>query len=132
MGQKGKVMENNTEKRNSIMQMAKGAFQERVDYEMSRVIDNILDPNTSATAKRKITLTIDLVPDDFRRTVAVSVQAKATLATTTPIKTALFITGDSNGEMVVAEAVPQAPGQIAFDGTEQEPPKILKLMNINN
>lgn len=29
--------------RSSILQMARGAFQERVDYEMGRVVDNILD-----------------------------------------------------------------------------------------
>ena len=50
--------------KDSIMRMARGAFEERVDYEMSRVIDNITDPNTKATAKRKITLTIELIPDD--------------------------------------------------------------------
>ena len=52
--------------RSSILQMARGAFQERVDYEMGRVVDNILDLNTKATAKRKITLTIELTPDDLR------------------------------------------------------------------
>ena len=29
--------------RSSILQMARGAFQEHVDYEMGRVVDNILD-----------------------------------------------------------------------------------------
>ena len=55
------------ENRDSIMRMARGAFEERVDYEMDKVIQNILDPNTKATAKRKITLTIELTPDDERR-----------------------------------------------------------------
>lgn len=36
----------------SILQMARGAIQERADYEMSRLLDNILDPNTAATAQR--------------------------------------------------------------------------------
>ena len=54
------------ENRDSIMRMARGAFEERVDYEMDKVIQNILDPNTKATAKRKITLTIELTPDDER------------------------------------------------------------------
>lgn len=40
--------------RDSILQMARGAFIERVDYEMAKVIQNILDPNTKATAKRNI------------------------------------------------------------------------------
>lgn len=30
----------------SILQMARGAIQERADYEMTRLLANILDPNT--------------------------------------------------------------------------------------
>ena len=118
--------------RSSILQMARGEFQERVDYEMGRVVDNILDLNTKATAKRKITLTIELTPDDERQTISVAVQAKATLAPTNPVATALCITSDGNGEMVVAEMVPQIPGQINMDGTQQEAPKILKLVQTAN
>lgn len=32
----------------SILQMAHGAFMERADYEMSRIMENILDVNTAA------------------------------------------------------------------------------------
>ena len=101
--------------------------EERVDYEMDKVIQNILDPNTKATAKRKITLTIELTPDDERRTIGVSVTAKSTLAATNPVATALYVTSDGNGELVVAEMVPQVPGQMNMDGTQQEAPKLLKL-----
>lgn len=97
------------ENRDSIMRMAHGAFEERVDYEMDKVIQNILDPNTKATAKRKITLTIELTPDDERRQIQVSVTAKSTLAATNPVATSLYVTGDGNGELVVAEMVPQVP-----------------------
>ena len=45
------------ENRDSIMRMARGAFEERVDYEMDKVIQNILDPNTKATAKTVYTIT---------------------------------------------------------------------------
>ena len=79
---------NEQNQRDSIMSMARGAFEERVDYEMDKVIQNILDPNTKATAKRKITLTIELTPDDERRTIGVSVTAKSTLASS-PTSTAL-------------------------------------------
>ena len=47
-------MEN--QNRASILQMARGAIQERVDYEVCKAVDNILDLNTDPTAKRKITL----------------------------------------------------------------------------
>ena len=103
---------NEQNQRDSIMSMARGAFEERVDYEMDKVIQNILDPNTKATAKRKITLTIELTPDDERR----------------PVATALYVTSDGNGELVVAEMVPQVPGQMNMDGTQQEAPKLLKLV----
>lgn len=113
---------NHETQRASILQMAQGAFQERVDYEMQRCVDNILDVNTKATAKRKITLTIELTPDDDRRQIRVNVVAKATLAATNPVATS------GNGEMVVAEMVPQLPGQMRMDGHEQEAPKILNLL----
>lgn len=90
---------NEQNQRDSIMSMARGAFEERVDYEMDKVIQNILDPNTKATAKRKITLTIELTPDDERRTIGVSVTAKSTLAATNPVATALYVTSDGNGEL---------------------------------
>lgn len=35
----------------SILEMSMGAILERVDYEMGKVMDNILDPNTKATAR---------------------------------------------------------------------------------
>ena len=84
------------ENRDSIMRMARGAFEERVDYEMDKVIQNILDPNTKAA--------------------------------TNPVATSLYVTGDGNGELVVAEMVPQVPGQMNMDGTQQEAPKLLKLV----
>ncbi len=111
----------------SILRMARGAFEERVDYEMNRVIQNILDPNTKATAKRKIALTIELTPDDERQQIQVSVAAKSTLAGTNPVTTALYVTGDEKGELAFVEMVPQIPGQMRMDGAEQEPPKLLKL-----
>ena len=123
-------MENN-DQRSSLLQMAKGAIQERVDYEVSRVVDNLLDVNTDAKAKRKVTLTITMTADDDRRVVKVEASAKSTLAPVTPIGTSLVITADGNGEMMLAEIIPQVPGQISMEGTVQEAPKILKIAASN-
>lgn len=117
----------NADMRSSLLQMAQGAIQERVDYEVSRVVDNVLDMNTEATAKRKVVLTIELIPDKDRRVVKVNASAKSTLAPVTPVGTSLVVTADGNGEMMLAEIVPQVPGQVSLDGTEQETPKILKI-----
>ena len=69
----------------SILQMARGAFQERVDLEMAKVIDNILDPNTKPTQKRKVTMTMEFVPDDDRQNIAVSVTVKSDRAYRSPV-----------------------------------------------
>ena len=117
--------------RSSMLQMAKGAIQERVDYEVSRVIDNILDMNTDPKAKRKVVLTIELKPDEGRQVITMNASAKSTLAPTTPIASSLVITSDSKGETMVAEIVPQVPGQMNMDGAEQEAPRILKIASRN-
>lgn len=62
-------------KASSLIDMANGAIKERLDYEMGRVIQNISDPNTKATAKRTITVKITLEPDEERQHVEVSATA---------------------------------------------------------
>lgn len=113
--------------RSSILQMAKGAIQERVDYEVTRVIDNILDINTKPTEKRKVVLTIEMKPDEARQVITMTASAKSTLAAATPIASSLVVSSDENGKPMVAEIVPQVPGQMSMEGTEQEKPKLLKL-----
>lgn len=39
----------------------------------------------------------------------------------------LITNAPSTGELLVAEMVPQVPGQLALDGEEQDHPKILKF-----
>lgn len=115
----------------SILEMSMGSILERVDYEMGKVIDNILDPNTKATGKRKITVSLELIPSADRKTITVQSTAKSALVPTDPITTSLFITTQpSTGEMVVAEMTPQVPGQYSLDGATQEQPKILNFRNI--
>lgn len=65
-------IENREEAQRSILQMCRGAFQERVDYEMPHLMENIFDPNTAAKAKRKVTITLELCPDDTRQNIVVN------------------------------------------------------------
>ena len=113
--------------KNSILDMATGAIKERVDYDVTKVIDNILDLNTKAQAKRKITLTIEFAPDEDRKRISISVTSKATLCPTNPVSTALAFVPNQKGEAQLVEMVPQVPGQMALDGSEQAAPKLLKL-----
>jgi hypothetical protein len=113
----------------SILEMAHGAIMERADYEMKRVLDNILDPNTKAAKKRTLTVTLELMPDDDRQQIQVKATSKSKLEPTNAVSTALYITGDGEtGEVAAVEMVPQVPGQTTFDGTEQGRPNVLKLV----
>lgn len=49
--------------RKSIIDMAQGDIKERADYEMARILDNIMDPNTTPTKKRTLTLQLVFSPD---------------------------------------------------------------------
>lgn len=113
--------------KSSILDMAMGAIKERVDYDVMKVVDNILDVNTKAKAKRKITLTIEFVSDEDRQKISISVTSKATLCPTNPVSTALAFVPNPEGEAVLVEMVPQVPGQMSLEGSEQSAPKLLKL-----
>lgn len=120
-------MNANTQK--SILEMARGGFMERVDYEMPKIIENILNANTKSTAKRKLTITMEFVPDDDRTSIVANFSTKIALAPTNPIRTTLYISGEgSTGEMQVVEMVPQIPGQMDLEGSEQDIPATLKLI----
>lgn len=112
----------------SILEMSQGAIMERVNYEMGKVIQNILDPNTKPDAKRKLTITMTLTPSADRKTIDVKTVSKSTLVATDAITTGLFITSQpGTGEMVVAELTPQIPGQYDMGGNVQTEPNILRF-----
>ena len=117
-------------KASSLIDMANGAIKERLDYEMGRVINNISDPNTKATAKRPITVKITLEPDEERQHVEVSATASSTLAALHPVKTALAV-GQEGGRTVAVELTPQIPGQFDTYGGEAPERKVLKFADIH-
>ena len=102
----------------SIMEMAHGAILERCDYEMARVMDNIMDPNTNPTTKRRITLTLEFKPDKNRQMISVEATAKSALAPTDPIALSLY-TGFEAGRFVAVEMQSNVPGQLDVYGDEE-------------
>ena len=120
-----------TATRTGLIDMAMGAMKERVDYEMTRCVQNIADPNTKATAKREITHKITLEPDENRQHVEVSCSANSKLAPLNPVKTSLAM-GKENGKIVAVELTPQIPGQLDAYGDIAPERKILKLAEITS
>ena len=117
-------------KSKSILEMCKGAFIERADYEIPGIIKNISDENTSDKAKRTMTITFTFIPRNDRQQIDVECIVKSKLAPTKPIATSLYVAGnDSSGEPQVIEMVPQVPGQFDMSGSEQEAPPMLKIIS---
>lgn len=56
----------------SFLESANGAILERADYELNRIFDNMMDPNTRAAKKRKMTLTVEFLPSDDRSHISFS------------------------------------------------------------
>lgn len=111
----------------SVLEMAMGAIAEITDYEVERVVANIMDPNTAATAKRKITITLTFAPDDYRQQIGMDAQAKTTLAPIQPVRTSLCITKARDGSLLLAEMTPQVPGQVNMDGDEAPMPAMARV-----
>ena len=90
---------------------ANGAFTEQINRELKKVTENIQDPNTDATAKRKITVMIEFKPNEARNFVTTGVQAKATLAPALGAVTALSM----GKNLKTNEVEAQIPGQITME-----------------
>lgn len=116
----------------SVLEMAMGSIAEVVDYELGRVIANIQDPNTKSTAKRKITLTLTFSPDENRDRIDLDATAKTTLAPVNSVKTALCITRSRDGELLLAEMLPQVPGQLDMDDGEAPEPAIARVSRMGH
>ena len=112
----------------NLLEVARGAIGERLDYELSKVVD-IADLNTKADAVRKITLTLSLKPDSERQNIKMSTQVKSTLTPTNNIESALYLTESDEGKALV-EMLPQVPGQMTLDGSEQDEPKIIAIKKV--
>lgn len=112
----------------SILEMAKGAIMEQVNGEISKIVDNIIDPNTEAKKKRQLVLTIDFLPSADRSVVSVSASAKCKLQCANSIQTSLYVgVNGSTGEIIATEMTPNVTGQTSFSGKEEEEPIILKM-----
>lgn len=100
----------------NILQLAQGAVQEKLDREFEKVFENIQDPNVTATAKRTITLKIDLVPDDVRQVVKTNVTAASKLAPTDPVTTTILTGKDLTTNKIEARELQSGvPGQTYID-----------------
>lgn len=99
--------------RMTLQQLGRGVVIERFDELIQEVAANILDPNTSPTATRTITLTITIKPTDARDMGTTTFQGTAKLAPKKGSASVMYFGRDRDGEIHVSEKninQPEIPG----------------------
>lgn len=98
------------------MNLGDGALQDLFENSMKKVMANINDPSTKATAVRKVSLEITITPDESRSMAAIVVSASTTLAHIKPVSTAALLE-QQDGKLTAyihqsEEAETELPGNI--------------------
>ncbi|HIY91564.1 MAG TPA: replication terminator protein [Candidatus Companilactobacillus pullicola] len=106
----------------NLSEIAEGAVQAKFAKEVEKVCKNILDLNTDATKKRKITISLTYIPNDQRNSVDVVVETKSTLAPQVGTSTTMLLDRDLNtGYMAANELKSKIPGQTYIDIEDGKP-----------
>ncbi|AER21697.1 TPA: hypothetical protein U1405_000036 [Streptococcus suis] len=99
-----------------LTHIADGGLQEKLDKELEKVFDNILDLNTEAKAKRKITIELVMSSNEERTVVDTTMTVKSKLAPQNGVATTILVGRDYDTGMVHAnELKSTVPGQMYFD-----------------
>lgn len=86
----------------SIFELCDGAALVAADDEVQKALTNIMDPNTEATALRKVNLEIKFKPNKERNMCEVLIQATSKLAPDAPLETTV-LTDQHRGKGVARE-----------------------------
>ena len=99
-----------------LSHIAEGGLQEKLNNELEKVFDNILDLNTEAKAKRKITITLTMSSNEERTVVDTVMDVKAKLAPQNAVATTILVGRDfDTGQVHANELKSTVPGQMYFD-----------------
>ena len=86
----------------SLANLNHGAAIELFDFELQKVLDNIMDPNAKAEAIREITLKVKIKPNKDRSFGPVTIEPSCKLAGPAPVVTQAFF-GMEAGKAVAHE-----------------------------
>lgn len=100
----------------NLNKINEGAIQEKFEYEMEQVFENILDLNTDPTKKRAVTLTIEIAADKNRELVVMTCKSKSKLIPRDESETkVLFGRNADTGYIEANELKSGARGQMYMD-----------------
>lgn len=86
-----------------IEKLAGGAMAERINRELQKVAENIMDPNTKADAVRTLTISIKIKPNETRQMGAAEIEVKSSLVPAKGVPTMFVFDFDKEGKAVMKE-----------------------------
>lgn len=98
-----------------LSEVADGGVQVKLNRALKQVADNILDPNTEAKKKRKVTITLTIAPNDKRDAADTLVEVKTSLAPEIGVPSTMLLGRDIKGEVHVNELKSGVKGQEYID-----------------
>ena len=114
-------------------ELCRGVLTEIVNMDLEKIVENILDPNTSETKKRKLTINISFSPNSGRDLVDVDITTKTILAPVEGVNTKIVIGKDlKTGKVAMEEWNKQIPGQMVLQGVDTETGEILEPVETEN
>ena len=115
--------------------LAGGAFAEKLNEALMQVAENIQNPNTEATTKRQIQITLKFAPNKTRQLVSTQIAVTTKLAATEAIDTQMIMgVNMRTGQIEIAEYDGQIRGQMSFNDlqTQEQPAPTGKPLDLKN
>ena len=102
-----------------LEELAGGAVQEKFASSLKKVLENLLDTNTSFTAKRSINIKFTFEENETRDDIKIHIDVTEKLAPAAGLKTSLCFGRDlETGKIEVEEYGKQIKGQMSFMNKE--------------
>lgn len=103
----------------SITNIAGGRLVNQFNRELERVLENISDQRTKASASREIVLSIKITPDEARGMGACTVSAKSKLAPQLSSAAIVYFDHDEEGNMVAETTDPKQKELFSLESPEK-------------
>ncbi|MBQ3326535.1 MAG: hypothetical protein IJG86_01955 [Clostridia bacterium] len=111
----------------SLSELMDGGVEERFNFEMDKIWQNVQDPNTDPKAKREINIKITVRPNERRDSADFDVSVIPKLAPFKPLSKTVTLQFNGDGSVVATERTEQIPGQMKMDGSEQPLGKVVRF-----
>lgn len=111
----------------SLSNLMDGGLEERFNQELTKVWQNVYDPNTNPTAARKVVMEVKIVPNERRDSVQFHVNVSSKLAPHVALTQTVMLSLGADGTITATERTEQVPGQLDMEGNEAPLPSTISF-----